>query len=389
MGQNFSLELKELAEKGQLKSFIRAKDLIPPFVEYRGKQVISFSSWDYLSIRSHKRIREVLHAEVENTSISIPSPRLISGNRHGHMIAEERLSKFLHREASLLFSSRNQGAYTLFASLLTEQDVVFIEETSQAPVADAAFLVGAATQYFSFSGESSLKKLSDSLEKVKVGRPYVFCETFSPSTGQLSPLDDLLPIVAKSKAHLVLDDTFALGAIGMRGAGSIDLAPALKSQSLATIGTFGFGLPGFGGFIAGSKDLIGYLLNRSKTFLVEPPIPEYLTACAEPSIDIVESMISQRTSLIEVSEQLSANLKLSGFSVLPVHGPLVCVSFEKPSLADEFCEFLFTKGFLVERVPRGTLLNQRSVVRFVINSSHSSEHISALCGALVESSKIR
>lgn len=385
MTQRFLKELKGIVGRGQLKEFADTKDLGLFGIAHRGQNLTDFTSWDYLCLRANRKIVDAIHTSVESSTVSIASPRLASGNRQQHVGTEHRIAKFLGRESALLFSSRNQAVFTLFTSLLTEQDSVFMEETSHAPVADASFLVGAPTNFFSFQSENWLRKLTDSVSKVNGRAIYLFCDLLSPLTGLVAPLEELLPLVAKYNINLVIDDTYSLGSIGLRGAGSVEMFPALLSQSLCTVGSFGFGLPGFGAFISGSTELVRYLINRSKTFLAEPPVPEYLCAASELSIDLAETMISQRPQLIEQAAALASHLKISGFSVNQPKGPIVCVSFDKPSLADTFCEFLFSKGFFVERVPRGTLLTERTMVRFVLNLSHTSPGLEKLFAVISES----
>lgn len=389
MTANLNRELKELAQKGHLKSFVKSKDLSGGETEYRGRKVVDFTNWDYLSLRSHKKIAAAIHDSLEHTTSSISSPRLLSGTRLAHLSLEERVAKYLSVEAALLFSSRNQAVFSLIASVLNETDIIIVEESTNAPASDAAYLVGAGFQFFSFSTEGWKKRLEDLLVQQKGKSIFIYLDTLSPTTGSLCNIEELCPLCVQYGVKLIIDDAYALGAVGIRGAAFSDVAAIHKNLLFASIGSFGFGIPGFGAYVAGSKDLIGYLVNRSRTFLNEPPPPDFFMPGVEAAIDLIELMTHQRELVVKRSSDLSQHLTQCGFSATPnPAGPVVCTFFSKPSVADDFCSYLLTKNFLVERVTGSTAFNQMCSVRFVINSSHTDLHFDLLYQTLDVAKKI-
>lgn len=297
MSERIRRELRGLSERGKLKSLLKAEERPQGEICIRGKVVVDLTSWDYLGIRNDKKLLSGFHREVERTGLTVHAPRLVSGGRSEQLSLEERIAQFTGAQAAALFSSRNQATFSLFASLLTEVDSVFIEESVQAPVADAAYLVGATVVPFSFAESDWQRKIAQYCESAP-GDTYLFCDTLSPVTGALFRSQDLLALSLKTGAKLVCDDTHSLGALGVRGSGAREILGGAESVPYCAIGSFGWGIPGVGAYVAGPTELIGFLVNRSHTFNVEPAPSPALCALAEAAIDLVELRGEIRTMLV-------------------------------------------------------------------------------------------
>lgn len=374
-----SRELAEIKTRSQLKSFAVAEVKSSPEINIRGKSLIDFTSWDYLNLTAHTKIKLAAQQSIEASGISVPSPRLLSGSRVEHVGLESRISKFLQTPSALLFSSRNQAVFSLLTATLNEADIVLCDDTVSAPVHDAAYLIGAASSAIHFSKTNWATRLEAEAKKLRgSGRLIIFVETLCPVTGQLAPIPELLIAAAKTKSSIILDESYALGSIGLRGAGILEAGKDSLGVA-AVIGSFGIGIPGLGSFVAGSQELIGILVNRSRTLLVEPPTPPPLCSAMVAAIDLVEIATGSREKISQRSLSISGLFTQSGFTVASSpSSPCISIQFDKPSVADEFVNALMGKGILAERVPRGTVRDEQSLVRFIVGAAHKDSHVELL-----------
>ncbi len=350
------------------------------YLALRGKRVLDFTSFDFVGLAQHSAVKRAAIAAIEADGLGTASPRLSSGSRDAHANCEFKLASFFGTEAALLFSSRAQATLSLFSNFLTERDAVVFDEAAQSVVGDAAFLVHAQTYNFRVDNPQSL---AVELEKSRgARRRVVFVETLSPFSGQDCNLEKILEICLRGQALLVIDESYAVGSIGIRGGGRAEALPS-REGVLATISDLSLGLGGYGGAIATSRLLRDLVVSRSRMFTVEASLPPALAASNQAAIEALELMPVERAMVLERATRLRAGLKELGLTrdVL-LQSPIVAIVFERRMIASEFAEALFQKGFLCDVVPRGTTLSDAASVRFVIRFSHSESIIEQLLQAI-------
>lgn len=375
-------EIEQLQAVGLVREAHAALRLENGQVEIRGKRVVDFTSWDFLNLAFDPRLKRSAQKVIEAVGVGSSSPRLSSGSSEAHAHCEHRIAGFLGAQSSLLFSSKNQALLTLFTSSLSERDVVLIDELSQSPASDAAYLVNAQTAMFQSEDPSSLEA---ELDKTRAARRRIlYVETVSSLTGKQIDLPRVLSIAKKFNADIVLDESFAVASIGLRGAGVSD--GILSCDAVAcTVLDLSLGLSCYGAALAGTSELIGYLLSRSRTFSYESALPASIAASVDTALDIVELQPLKREGLLLLASRLHSGLSELGMSPEAFsRTPIVSINFAKRSLAAEFAASVFQRGFLVDVVPRGTQFSDSAVVRLIIRSPHSEKHVDQFLQAVAD-----
>lgn len=348
-------------------------------VETRGRQLVDFTCWDYLSLNENSKFRRSAQTAIEQFGVGSASPRLSTGTQDSHLTCELRLARFFGTDSALLFSSKPQAVFTLLTTLLSEQDVVLYDEFCQSPVVDAAFLVQAHAHPFRVEDPTSLEL---ELEKSRFAqRKIIFIEALSPVTARSVDLNKLALIARKHGASIVIDESYAVGATGLRGAGLSELL--LSNDVLAAvICDLSLGLCSYGACVAGSSDLRTYLLSRSKVLSSECAPPAAFVSAAEKAIDIIELQTLAREMICARAQRLTSGFAELGLTKLSGEkSPITFILFEKRSLASEYASSILHKGFLADVVPRGTQLSESCCVRFVIRAAHTEQQIDTLLQA--------
>lgn len=376
MLKDLALELQQLKGLGQHRELHSSSRSKPGVIDVKGRHLHDFANWDLFGLNFDQQLRRVAQRAIESSGVSTSSPRLLGGTREVHADGERRLSEFLGVARTLLFSSRNQAVFTLITTLVSEQDLVFVEDTSQSPVHDAAYLVNAPV--FSYSG-GGLGELEKELERQRPpGRTFIFVESVSGVYGSVVELLELFRIATAHGALVVVDESYALGFIGSRGAGGCELAGVVKGP-LCLYGDLSFGLGGYGSFISGSEELASFLLNRSRTFAHEVALPPLLAKFTIAALERIELMPVEREALALKARGLREELdRVPGLSVCPGDTPIISLRFKRPRAAQSFAAGMFERGFLVEALNLGLPLDESSVVRLLVSSSHTEGCISEL-----------
>lgn len=379
MLKRITSELEQLASIGQARQLHPTHHHANGAVEIRGRRVLDLTSWDFLGINGNPRFRNSIQRDVDALGLGISSPRSAAGNHQRHIACEYRLAQFMGTQSAVLFSSKNQVVLSLVTSLVTEGDTIYVEESMQSPVSDAAYLVNAQVVTYESHALSLLKA---ELAKGKgFGRRIIFAESLSPATGVQTDLRAIGDIARASDSSLIVDESYALGSIGLRGAGGLEAA-GLANTALCAYASVSYALACYGAFAAGSAALAGYLVNRSKTFISEPPLPPALATAIETALEIAELSPVQREHTRLKAAKLRGALKAMGLRKIEGEdSPVICIPTPKLSQAQEIAEAFFHRGFLVEALPKGVPKSDSALVRLLVSPHLGERQIEELLSA--------
>jgi len=378
MREDITREFEELRALGQAREFICARDRADQQINLRGKRVYDFSNWDYLRINENPSFKRAAIQEIELNGVGARSARLLSGTTEAHTNCEMRLAKFFASEDALLFSSRNQAFFTLFTSLLNERDTVFVDASAINAVADACYLVGAGSHTVSVD---DLSELEETFTKPRSpGNAYLVLETINTLDGVARDVLAIKELAQRHGIKVVLDESLAAGAIGVRGAGCNE-ASASIAPAFCIIATLGHGLAGSGAAVCGSLALCAVLRSRSRTFSHEVAPPPALCTAIVRAIEICEVSVGSRDHLALLSSTLRHALNES-IVINPT--PLVVVKIDSALLAKSLLEGLFSRSFFAEHLDSPSFLSSHHSIRFIVNIFHSPETIEALGHTFLE-----
>lgn len=383
MFKPLELELKRLKAAGLERRLPVYASRGNGLVDISGRQVIDFTSTDYLGFSTHPRVTRAAIQTLETQGISQSPGRTGAGSAVELVSAEDRFARFLGTEAALFFSSRNQALLSALAGILSQGDQLAFDECSHAPVADAAYLLEATPLPFSLDTQDNLDAVVERSSFVPLA---LYAESVSPVTGEVFPFKHLASrLGVDGRFHLIVDESYALGVIGERGAGALEGSGALF-PSVSYVGSFGHGLPGVGGFVAGKLSLIEYLRQTSRTIEAEPPVPAAVCAGVEQAIDVVELSIGARRALYEKVRRFRSALQNAGVSVRGADAsPILSIPVQTFKGGREIVSRLLSRGFLIELAGLRGMRKELPLLRIVLSNAHSQVQIDLLSELLVES----
>lgn len=376
-------EAAQLRALGQLRETYETRRLGPTAVHARGRECLDFTSWDFLGLSRAPALTRAVQLEIETHGLSSCGSRLGTGTFPSHTACEARLAQFFGVDRALLFASRNQAAFSLITTFVNEQDRLLVDELLQSPVSDAAHLVGAEVLHISSDDLGSVERALTA-SPLRGGRTFIVLDAISPATGSVPPLAAIMPIAEQHQALVIVDESWALGIAGLRGASSGE-NPLLSQALFALYGSLTASVPLYGAFVAGPAALAEILLSRSRTFALEAALPPAFTVGIESALGKIELMSTERERLRLLSARLRRGLVELGYLLsFGPDTPIVCVPFQKSRTAAE-CELaLFQRGILAECIPLRRTLSDGAAVRFLVRSVHSEGEIDRLLQTLAD-----
>ncbi len=342
-------------------------------VHVDGRELINFSSNDYLGLADSEVLREALREGVQLYGAGSGSSRLVCGTLKSHVELEAALAAFKQTEAALTFSSGYAVALGTIPALVGKGDTIILDKLSHACLVDAARLSGATIRVFP---HNHLGKLSKLLETAQ-GRVLVVTEAIFSMDGDACPLAEIVELKDHHGAWLLLDEAHAVGVVGPQGRG-LSAALGLSGRVDLQMGTLSKALGLSGGYLAASRQVIDLLINRARSLIYSTaPLP-CIAHAARVALDIVASAEGdrRREALRENVRQLRPD---GGFISAIV--PRI-IGDENQAMAAS--ARLHESGFLIPAIRYPTVARGSARLRITVSAAHDSDQIQRLRQSLSE-----
>jgi 8-amino-7-oxononanoate synthase len=325
-------------------------------VKLGGRDVLLLCSNNYLGIAGDGRVKKAAQQAVERFGCGATGSRLISGNIEPYEELERELAAFKSAEAALVFTSGYHANVGTISALVGEGDAIFSDALNHASLIDGSRLSRAEIHIFEHRDAADLEQKLSSRRTAR--RKLILTESVFSMDGDLAPLDSIAFLAKKYGALLLVDEAHATGVFGATGAGLIE-ALGLQGHVDVQMGTFSKALGSLGGYIAGSKDLISYLIQQARSFVFTTGLPPAVLAASSAAIRVVREEPERRSALWRNARQLRRGLRSLGFAMGPEESQILPLQLGDARLTMSACRLLLKHGVFVQgirppSVPAGT-----------------------------------
>ncbi|OYY93331.1 MAG: 8-amino-7-oxononanoate synthase [Hydrogenophilales bacterium 28-61-23] len=350
-----------------------------------GKSYLSFSSNDYLGLANHPDIVRGTLLATARYGIGAGAAHLLTGHHRLHQELETELAEFVGLPAALLFSSGYMASLGVLPALLDRHGEVFEDKLNHASLVDAALLSRAKLTRYPHRDLAALEQhLAASSAKVKL----IATDTVFSMDGDLASLPELLALARRHDAWLYLDDAHGFGVLGERGQGALALlGGSLKTPDdarLIYLATLGKAAGVAGAFVAGSADLIEWLVNKARTYIFTTAQPPMLAAAVSASLRVIAQDVWRRENLGDLIERLKTSLADLPWPLMPSDTPIQPLSVGGNAEALRLADGLRERGILLPAIRPPTVPHGEARLRISLSAAHTLADIDALSAALHE-----
>ena len=351
-GNSFNNELAALEEDG-LKRRLAALPAVGGKLSIDGKQVLNFSSNDYLDLANDPRLKEAAMAAVDAYGCGATASRLMAGDLVLHEQLETRLAKLVRHEASLVFASGFQANLGAITTLAGEDGVIFSDELNHASIVDGCRLAKAQVLVYRHRDMEHLEELLRSCQDA--GRRVVVSDAVFSMDGDLAPVTSLRGLADRHGAYLLIDEAHGLGVFG-RGAG---LCAERGVRPDVIVANMTKALGSGGGFVAASRDFIDLLLNTARSFIFSTGLAPACAGSALRAVEIVEAEPGLGQELLRRSRSFRDVLQGKGFDIPDHPSQIIPLVIGSNQAAVAISDALLEQGVLITAVrppsvPEGT-----------------------------------
>jgi glycine C-acetyltransferase len=338
-----------------------------------GALVLNLCANNYLGLANHPLVLQAAHDALQQWGYGLASVRFICGTQSLHKQLEDRLSKFLGTEDTILYSSCFDANGGLFETLLEAEDAVISDELNHASLIDGIRLSKAARYRYRNGDMDDLEaKLKES---ASARHRLIATDGVFSMDGYFAKLDKICDLAEKYEAMVLVDDSHAVGFIGEKGRGTPELCGVQGRVDIIT-GTLGKALGGAsGGYTSGRKEIVELLRQRSRPYLFSNSVAPTIVAASLKVLDLLTESAELRRQLRENTRFFRVRMAEEGFNMLPGEHPIVPIMFGDAAAAARMAELLLTKGVYVVAFSYPVVPQGKARIRTQISAAHTQDDL--------------
>ena len=347
--------------------------------------VLNFCANNYLGLSNDEELINHAKKALDKFGFGLSSVRFICGTQNIHKDLENKISIFLEKEDTILYTSCFDANGGLFETILDENDAIISDELNHASIIDGVRLSKA--KRFRYKN-SSMTDLEEKLRQCKSFKNrLITTDGVFSMDGYIARLDEICKLAKKYNALVHVDDSHATGFLGEKGKGSIEYCNVIDKVDIVT-STLGKALGGAsGGFTSSSKEIIDLLRQKSRPYLFSNTIPPVITYTAIKTIDMLTKSDKLRKKLMENTSYFRKKIQSIGYTIKDGVHPIVPIMLGDAKLAQKISKEMlkmnvFVIGFSYPVVPKN-----EARIRVQISSSHSKKQLDYTLNAFEEVAK--
>ncbi len=380
--RSFAGELNRLEAAAQLRRLPGREDMAQMGVRIDGREAILFSGNDYLGLSTHPEVKVAAERALAAHGSSAAASRLVSGNLSLYRELEENLARLKGKEASLVFSSGYLANLGALSALGGREDIFFMDRLNHASLYDGWRLSSAGLRRYRHGDAGQLEELL--LKSAPAGSGMIVTDGVFSMDGDLAPLPDLARLAGRHGCLLIVDDAHGTGVIGPGGSGT---AAHLGAAADVEIGTLSKAAGSLGGFVAGGRELIDFLVNKARPFIFTTGLPPASLAAANASLMLFEREPWRRQRVLELAGSARAQLKAAGFNVPEGFTPIIPVITGSAESALRLAGLCLKRGVFIPAIRPPAVPKNSARLRMTVSAAHSDEDLSLAIDVLTTSAE--
>ena len=356
-----------------------------PVVLIEGRKIVMAGSNNYLGLTAHPKVKEAAIKAIEKYGTGCSGSRFLTGTIDLHIELEEKLAKFLNKEAVLLFSTGYQTAQGIIPTLVQRGEYVLSDKDNHACIVAGNLMAKSITANVVRYRHMETDDLERVIKKIPLeSNKLIVSDGVFSTGGEIIDLPRMVEIAKKYNARLMIDDAHSVGVIGKGGRGTASEFDLEKEVDIS-MGTFSKTFGSLGGFVASEAKVIDYIKHHAAALVFSASPTPSSVAAAMAALEILEKEPERVDQLIKNANKIRTELTAAGFNVLEGRTGIVPVIVGDDLIAFKMWRMLYDIGvfvnvFIAPGVPPG-----RQMMRTSFMATHEEEHLDFIIDAFKKS----
>lgn len=350
-----------------------------------GRKILMFGSNSYLGLTNHPRVKAAAIHAIEKYGTGVSGSRLLNGNLGIHRELEERLSAYLGKEDTAVFSTGFQANLGALPPLLDRSSCLIMDKLSHASIIESATLSQAKKLKFEHNDVESLSKIFSRIDSDAF--KMVVTEGIFSMDGDIAPLPEIVEVSRRNGAMVMVDDAHAIGVLGKNGSGSSSHFGITDKVDVIT-GTFSKSLAALGGFVSGDRELINLIKHTARALLFSAGLQPASVAAVMESLDIIEEQPELIDHLWENTRYAIGQLKSMGLDVGKAETPIIPIYVRDDQKTYTIAKRLYEDGVFINPVVSPATSADSALIRFSVMSTHTKPQIDFALGKIYDHARL-
>jgi len=354
-----------------------------PWCTVDGRKVLMLCSNNYLGFSDHPRLKEAAIRAVQTHGAGSGSVRTIAGTMDLHVELERRLAKFKEAEASLVYQTGYAANSGLIPQLAGAEDLIVSDELNHGSIIDGVRLSRAERGVYRHADTDDLKRVLEEAERHAPAyrRILIITDGVFSMDGDIAPLDRVARLAKEHGAMVYVDDAHGEGVLGENGRGIVSHFRLSRDEVQVEMGTFSKAFGVVGGHISGSRDLVNFAHDKSRTLLLTGSSPPAVVAACIAAIDLLESEPQHVLRLWDNTRYFRKAMVGLGFDTGRSETPILPIMVGESAVARRLSERLLEEGVFALPIVFPMVAKDRARIRTMLNSALSREDLDFAVGA--------
>lgn len=380
-------ELQSIKDAGLFKTERIIESQQGAEIIVNGKKVLNFCANNYLGLSSHPEVIKAAHLTLDKYGYGMSSVRFICGTQTIHKELEEKISKFLHTDDTILYAACFDANGGVFEPLLTEKDAIISDELNHASIIDGVRLCKAMRFRYKNNDMADLERCLIEARQKGAEQILIVTDGAFSMDGTIANLKTICDLADTYEALTMTDECHCTGFLGKTGRGAIEYCDVLGRMDIIT-GTLGKALGGaMGGFTSGRKEIIEMLRQRSRPYLFSNSLTPSIVGGSIAVIDMLSETTDLRDKLEFNTKYFRENMTNAGFDIKPGVHPIVPIMLYDAKLSQDMAAKLLEEGIYVIGFFYPVVPKDKARIRVQLSAAHDKEHLDKAIAAFTKVGK--
>ena len=360
-----------------------------PWCTVDGKKVLMFCSNNYLGLSNHPRLKAAAIEAVRTHGAGSGSVRPIAGTMDLHMELERRLAKFKEAEASLVYQTGFAANAGLIPQLAGKGDLIVSDELNHGSIIDGVRLSQADRRVYRHADPEDLAMVLEESERASPSyrRVLIITDGVFSMDGDVAPLDRVAALGADHGAMVYVDDAHGEGVLGKGGRGIVSHFNLSREKVQVEMGTFSKAFGVVGGHVSGSRALVDFAYNKSRTWTLSGSHPPAVAAACIAAVDVLETEPQHVERLWENTRYFKKAMVDLGFDIGKSTTPITPVMVGDSGRAKKLSSALYGLGVLALPIVYPMVAQGKARIRTIMNAALTREDLDFAIGAFEQAGR--
>lgn len=378
MHEFLSERIQEIKERGLYRKNSIYVPLSATHAVSEGKTFLVLASNNYLGLTHHPMVRKAATEAIQTYGTGSGGARLTTGSHPCFEELEQRIAKFKGTEAAVVFNTGYMANLGTISALMGKGDVIFSDALNHASIIDGCRLSGARVIVFPHSDMDILRRLMK--ENCGNGKTLIVVDGVFSMDGDIAPLPALVSLAKEYQSLLMVDDAHATGVLG--GGKGTAAHFGLMGKVDVQMGTLSKALGSEGAYIAGSKAMIEWMVNRARSYIFSTALSPASIASANAALQVLMEDSSLVCQLLENAAYMRAELERRGVKAGGSISPILPIWIGAPETAASIAERLKEEGLILSAIRPPTVSRGESRLRLTVSAAHCKADLAEAAGKI-------